>query len=117
MINFGKKLDIQTVMSRLFKLLLLSSLLLAAIPLRAQTITNSNYQTVANIKSDGTIQDKSYRTVGHIKKDGTIQDASYRTVGHIKEDGTVQDSNYRTIGHAKDIPKRWAAFYFFFSSF
>ena len=100
MINFGKKLDIQTVMSRLFKLLLLASLLFAAIPGRAQTITNSNYQTVANIKSDGTIQDKSYRTIGH-----------------IKSDGTVQDSNYRTIGHAKDIPTRWAAFYFFFSSF
>ena len=54
----------------------------------AQRVTNGNYQTVA-----------------HIKSDGTIQDASYRTIGHIKEDGTVQDSSYRTIGHAEGSPK------------
>ena len=57
----------------------------------AQRVTNGNYQTVAHIKSDGTIQDASYRTIGHIKSDGTVQDASYRTVGHLKSDGTVQD--------------------------
>ena len=31
----------------------------------AQRVTNSNYQTVAHIKSDGTIQDANYRTIGH----------------------------------------------------
>ena len=31
----------------------------------AQRVTNSNYQTVAHIKSDGTIQDSNYRTIGH----------------------------------------------------
>ncbi len=43
-----------------------------------------------------------------------VKDGSYRTVAHIKSDGTVQDSSYRTIGHAGDIPRNWAAFYFFF---
>lgn len=43
-----------------------------------------------------------------------VTDGSYRTVAHIKSDGTVQDESYRTIGHAKDIPRKWAAFYFFF---
>ena len=56
----------------------------------------------------------AYRTVAHIKSDGTVQDSGYRTIGHIKPDGTVQDAAYRTIGHAKDIPLKWAAFYFFF---
>lgn len=63
----------------------------------AQKVTNSSYQTLAYIKSDG-----------------TLQDASYRTIGHIKKDGTVQDANYRTIGHADGVPKAWAAWYFFF---
>ena len=81
---------------------------------RAQRVTNASYQTVAYIKPDGTIQDASYHTVGHIKGDGTVQDGSYRTIGHIKSDGTVQDGNYRTIGYAKDIPRAWAAWYFFF---
>ena len=80
----------------------------------AQTLTDSNYRTVGYIKSDGTIQDASYRTIGHIKSDGTVQDASYRTVGYVKDDGTIQDASYRTIGHAKDLPKAWAAFFFFF---
>lgn len=31
----------------------------------AQRVTNSSYQTVAHIKSDGTIQDANYRTIGH----------------------------------------------------
>lgn len=31
----------------------------------AQTIKNSSYQTVAHIKSDGTVQDSNYRTIGH----------------------------------------------------
>ncbi len=72
-------------------------LLLSAGETYAQSVTNGNYQTVAHITSDGTIQDSGYRTIGHITKDGTIQDASYRT-----------------IGHAKGIPLQWAAFYFFF---
>ncbi len=79
-----------------------------------QRVTNSNYQTVAHIKSDGTIQDANYRTIGHIKSDGTVQDSNYRTVGHLKDDGTVQDANYRTIGHAPGILMAWAAWYFFF---
>lgn len=63
----------------------------------AQRVTNGNYQTVA-----------------HIKSDGTIKDSSYRTIGHVRDDGTVQDDSYRTIGHAKGIPLQWAAWYFFF---
>lgn len=43
-----------------------------------------------------------------------ITDGSYRSVGYIKADGTIQDASYRTIGHAKDLPKEWAALYFFF---
>ena len=31
----------------------------------AQRVTNSNYQTVAHIKSDGTVQDASFRTLGY----------------------------------------------------
>ena len=31
----------------------------------AQSVTDGNYQTVAHIKSDGTIQDANYRTIGH----------------------------------------------------
>jgi hypothetical protein len=45
----------------------------------------------------------------------TIQNASYQTVAHIKSDGTIQDASYRTIGHVGNIPRKWAAFYFFFS--
>ena len=77
-------------------LIILLSLLIGG-SLYAQQITNASYHTVA-----------------HISKDGTIQDASYHTVGHIRSDGTVMDASYRTIGHAKDIPLKWAAFYFFF---
>ena len=43
-----------------------------------------------------------------------ITDSSYRTIGHIKGDGTVQDASYRIIGHADGVPKKWAAWYFFF---
>ena len=100
-------------MSRYFKPLILALLLLAAIPGYAQTITNSSYQTIANIKSDGTIQDKSYRTVGHIKSDGTVQDANYSTIGHVK-DGRIQDANYRTIAHYDGIKAKWVAFLVFF---
>ena len=105
-----------TTSLRFLPVLTAAMLLFAATTASAQRITNSSYQTVANIKADGTIQDASYRTVGHIKSDGTVQDGSYRTIGHVKKDGTVQDSSYRTIGHARDIPLRWAAFYFFFST-
>ena len=80
------------------------------------TIQDGSYRTIGYLKSDGTIQDSSYRTVGHIKDDGTVQDSSYRTIGHVKKDGTVQDASYRTIGYARDIPLRWAAFFFFFSA-
>ena len=27
----------------------------------------------------------------------------------------ITDSSYRTIGHAGGVPKKWAAWYFFFS--
>ncbi|MBR5702944.1 MAG: hypothetical protein IKX45_01675 [Bacteroidales bacterium] len=33
----------------------------------AQRVTNGSYQTVAYIKSDGTVQDGSYRTIGYAK--------------------------------------------------
>ena len=60
------------------------------------------------------VRNSSYQTIAHIKSDGTVQDGSYRIIGHIKRDGTVQDSSYRIIGHADDIPREWAAWYFFF---
>ena len=50
-------------------------------------------------------------TQAHAQK---IMDGSYGTVGYVKSDGTVQDKSYRTIGYARDIPRQWAAFYFFF---
>ena len=43
-----------------------------------------------------------------------VTDGGYRTVANIRSDGTIQDASYRTIGHAAGIPRRWAAFYFFF---
>ena len=105
-------------MKRLFAFLTAGCIALAAAlsgpSLQAQTVTNGNYSTIGYIKSDGTVQDGSYHTIGHIKSDGTVQDGSYRTVGHIKSDGTVQDGSYRTIGHARDIPRNWAAWFFFF---
>ncbi len=117
-------------MKKIIVLLLSLCALCIATEAAAQHITDSGYRTVGHIKSDGTIQDASYkivghlkddkvqdasyRIIGHIKDDGTIQDASYRIIGHVKSDGTVQDASYRIIGHAKDIPLRWAAFYFFF---
>lgn len=104
-------------MSTLSKYLMSVLLLLVSVAGLAQKITNSSYQTIGHIKSDGTIQDKSYKIAGHIKSDGTVQDASYRTIGYVKSDGSVQNASYRTIGHAKDIPAKWAAFYFFFSAF
>lgn len=35
---------------------------------------------------------------------------------HLRKDGQPVTSAqvYRTIGHAKDLPKEWAALYFFF---
>ena len=33
----------------------------------AQRVTDGNYQTVAHITSDGTIQDANYRTIGHAR--------------------------------------------------
>ena len=101
-------------MKRLLGTILTVLLLAVTVEAAAQTIQNASYQTVGYIKSDGTIQDRSYRTVGYVKDNGTIQDSSYRTVGYVKDDGTVQDRNYRTIGYAKGIPRKWAAFYFFF---
>ena len=85
-------------MKRLFLFLLFVLLLgMAGGNAHAQRVTDGNYATVANIRSDG-----------------TIQDAGYRTIGHIRDDGTVQDANYRTIGHAPGIPRVWAAWFFFF---
>ena len=101
-------------MKRRILLFLAALLPILSLEAGAQSVRNSSYQTIAHIKSDGTVQDGSYRTIGHIKSDGTIQDGSYRTVGHIKSDGTVQDGSYRTIGHADGIPLSWTAFYFFF---
>ena len=72
------------------------SLLLCSVAY-AQRVTNSSYQTVA-----------------HIKSDGTIQDSGFKVIGHFKENGTIQDSSFRVIGHADGIPMRWAAWYFFF---
>ena len=44
------------------------------------------------------------------------QENAKRTVlALVPLDDTVQDASYHTIGHAKDIPRKWAAFYFFFS--
>ena len=82
--------------------LALTMLLLAVLPFQghSQSITNS-----------------SYKTIGQIRSDGTIQDASYRTLGYIKSDGTVQDASYRTVGYAKGISRKWAAYYVFFSPF
>ena len=101
-------------MKKMRFILLLASLLLTGAQLHAQKIMDGSYGTVGYIKSDGTIQDHSYRTVGYIKGNGTVQDGSYRTIGYVKKDGTVQDASYRTIGYARDIPRTWAAFYFFF---
>ena len=97
-----KKKTLNLDMKRFLLILLSIAAILCCSTAYAQRVTNSNYQTVAHIKSDGTIQDASYRTVGHIKSDGTVQDTSYRTVGHLKSDGTVQNSNYSTIGHIKN---------------
>ena len=48
------------------KILLLLLLSLGFLPVaQGQAIRNPSYQTVAHIKSDGTIQDASYRTIGH----------------------------------------------------
>ena len=77
-------------------------------------IQDASYRTIGYLKDNGTVQDDTYRTVGYIKDDGKVQDSSYRTIGYVKKDGTVQDASYKTIGYAKDIPMRWAAFYFFF---
>lgn len=46
-------------------LIILGLLLCSIIPGFAQRVTNGNYQTVAYIKSDGTVQDGNYRTIGH----------------------------------------------------
>ena len=89
-------------MKRPIMILISFLLLFVAGETYAQRVTDGNYQTVAHINSDGTIQDASYRTIGHIKSDGTVQDASYRTIGHLKSDGTVQNSSYSTIGHIRD---------------
>ena len=86
-------------MRKVFFILLMITL--SALGVRAQTVQDSNYRTVAHIKSDGTLQDSNYRTIGHIKGDGAIQDSNYKTIGHLKTDGTVQDANYRTVGHIK----------------
>ena len=48
-------------------------LLAATTAVYAQDVRNGNYQTVAHVRSDGTVQDGNYRTIGHVKSDGTVQ--------------------------------------------
>ena len=60
------------------------------------------------------VRNSSYQTIAHIKSDGTVQDGSYRTIGYVKGNGTVQDGSYRTIGYTDGVPYRWAAWFFFF---
>ena len=88
-------------------------LLLAGTAAYGQKITDSNYSTIAYIKSDGTVQNSNYSTIGHIKGDGTVQNASYQTIGHVK-DGRVQDANYRTVAHYDGVKAKWVAFLVFF---
>jgi len=63
----------------------------------AQAIRSSSYQTVAHIKSDGTIQDASYRTISQIKSEGSVLDTYYRIIGHLRRDET-----YCIVGHIRD---------------
>ncbi len=77
-------------------------------------IQDASFKVVGYLRDNGSVQDASFRTVGYIKDDGKIQDSSFRVIGYVKKDGLIQDSSFRTIGYAKDIPLRWAAFYFFF---
>ena len=51
-------------------------LLLAGTAAYGQKITDSNYSTIAYIKSDGTVQNANYSTVGHIYLDGTLKNAN-----------------------------------------
>ena len=107
-------MSIEAMKSYLHLLVCLAVLGGSILSASAQTIKNSSYQTIAQIRSDGTIQDGSYRTIGYIKSDGTVQDGSYRTIGYVKSNGTVQDASYRTIGHADGVPIKWTAYFFFF---
>ena len=77
-------------------------------------IQDASFKVVGYLRDNGSVQDANFRTVGYIKDDGKIQDSSFRVIGYVKKDGLIQDSSFRTIGYAKDIPLRWAAFYFFF---
>ena len=78
---------------KLHKIISICLLALGSLACNAQRITNSSYNTIGYIKSDGTIQDGSYRTVGYIKSDGTVQNSSYNTIGYIRSNGTVQNSS------------------------
>lgn len=78
------------------KILLILFLLLAGTAAYGQKITDSNYSTIAYIKSDGTVQNANYSTIGHVK------------------DGRIQDANYRTIAHYDGIKAKWVAFLVFF---
>lgn len=46
-------------------IIILGLLFISILPGFAQRVTDGSYQTVAHIKSDGTIQDSNYRTIGH----------------------------------------------------
>lgn len=50
-----------------FALILVALFALCCAPTYAQRVTDGTYQTVAHIKSDGTIQDTNYRTIGHAR--------------------------------------------------
>ena len=73
---------------------------------------------VEKIEKNGTIErDKNNMTIGMVESDGTVRDKNNMRVGKVKSDGTIVDRNNMTIGYAKDIPKAYAAVFFFFNLF
>lgn len=52
--------------------------------------------------------------LGKVEQNGTVRDKNNMMIGKVESDGTVRDKNNMTIGYAKDVPKTFAAVFFFF---
>ena len=83
----------------------------------AQVLRDSTDQVAAKIEVDGTLRNNQRMMIGKVDKDGDVKNRNNMHIGRVKSDGTVVDRNNMTIGYAKNIPKAYAAVFFFFNLF
>lgn len=92
-------------------------LLMAVLFCNAQSLRYSSNILIGKIDQNGTVRDSNNKMIGKYESDGDVRDRNNMHIGRVKSDGTVVDRNNMTIGYAKDIPKAYAAVFFFFNMF